>query len=86
MMVISLCWSIGYTVAVPAVLLGAAGIYIDRQFHLSPMFTLSGFALAFVISSIALFRMIRDILEAEAEEDAAEHAQESQKPPMKSGS
>ena len=55
---IGFAWELGYTIAVPAVLFGIGGAYVDKYLDLSPLFLLIGMILACVIS----FSIIADKL------------------------
>ncbi|OGJ59432.1 hypothetical protein A2881_05610 [Candidatus Peribacteria bacterium RIFCSPHIGHO2_01_FULL_55_13] len=55
-------WDLGYTIAVPAVVLGLGGAYLDENvFDTSPLFLLAGLLLAFVISFSVIAGKIRTI-------------------------
>lgn len=53
---------LGYTIAVPVVILAIGGAYLDKHFHTSPLFLLLGVLLAFTISAIAVTKKVRSIL------------------------
>ncbi len=61
----SIVWELGYLIAVPAVILGFGGAYIDKYFHTSPVFLLSGLMFAIVASSAGVYRMIRNMMPPE---------------------
>lgn len=69
LLALSLFWSIGYTIAIPAIVLGIGGVQLDRTMHSSPLFTLLGFTLALAVSGWAVYRMIRKILDEEKREE-----------------
>jgi ABC-type molybdate transport system permease subunit len=46
----------GATIAVPVVLLALAGRWLDERFGAQPAFTMAGFALAAIISSVSIYR------------------------------
>ena len=54
-------WELGYSIAVPAILFGLAGGYIDRYLGTSPLFLLILISIAFVISTVGIARRIRTI-------------------------
>jgi hypothetical protein len=62
LLVAELAWSIGWIVAVPAVLFGLGGAYLDRSFGTSPLFILIGMALAMGSSGVGLYKKLRQIL------------------------
>jgi len=47
-----LAWEMGYTMAIPLVLLALAGRLLDKYYQTSPLFLLIGIILSIVISSI----------------------------------
>ncbi len=55
---IGFAWELGYTIAIPAVLFGIGGAYLDKYLDVSPLFLLIGMLLACVIS----FSIIADKL------------------------
>ena len=58
---IRLAWNFGYIIAIPAVLFGFGGAWLDRRFGTSPVFLLIGFALALAISGMGIWRMVKQI-------------------------
>lgn len=55
-------WELGYTIAVPAVLLGLGGGWLDKNvFGTSPLFLLVGLMVAFVISFSIVAQKLRVI-------------------------
>ncbi|MDD5623177.1 MAG: AtpZ/AtpI family protein [Candidatus Peribacteraceae bacterium] len=57
-----LAWSLGYIIAVPAVVFGFGGAYADKQFGTSPWLLLIGFALAVTLSGLGVYRKVKEIL------------------------
>ena len=55
-------WDLGYTIAIPAVVFGIAGGYLDKYMHSSPFFLLSGLVLAFASSFIIVARKVKQIM------------------------
>ncbi len=55
-------WTLGYTIAVPLVVLALAGRFLDRRFHTEPWLLLAGIVLSIVISSIALTRRALELI------------------------
>lgn len=55
-------WELGYTIAIPALVLGVGGAYADKFLHTSPLFLLLGFASAFSLSALSITRKIREII------------------------
>lgn len=59
---IGFAWELGYTITVPAVLLGFGGGYLDKNiFNTSPLFLLVGLLFSFVISFSIIAGKIRAI-------------------------
>lgn len=59
---LNFAWELGYTIAIPAVIFGVGGAYLDKQMGTSPLWILSGFCFAFLISAISITKKIRVIL------------------------
>lgn len=59
---LKLAWELGYLIAIPVVALGFGGAMLDKYVGTMPLFTLLGFALAAVLSGIAIRRRLRAIL------------------------
>ena len=59
---VRLAWNLGYLIALPAVLFGFGGAYLDRYAGTSPLFIILGFALAALLSYLGVRRRIREIL------------------------
>ncbi|MBI3336244.1 AtpZ/AtpI family protein [Candidatus Peregrinibacteria bacterium] len=59
---VQLAWHLGYIIAIPAVLFGFGGAFLDRMWGTSPLFILMGFALAALLSSWGVLKKIRRIL------------------------
>ena len=62
LLAVRLAWSLGYIIAIPAVLFGFGGAYLDRMLHTSPWLLLLGLALAMGISTIGVYRRLKEIL------------------------
>ncbi len=60
-MSVRLAWNLGFIIAVPVVVMGFAGEYIDRYFQMTPLFTIVGFVLAALLSGIGIARRLREI-------------------------
>ena len=59
---VQLAWHLGYIIAIPAVLFGFGGAYLDRIWGTSPLFILLGFALAALLSAWGVVQKIKRIL------------------------
>ncbi len=55
-------WELGYTIAIPAVLLGLAGRYVDTHLGTGPWCFLGGLTIAFVSSFISIYHKVKVIL------------------------
>jgi F0F1-type ATP synthase assembly protein I len=55
-------WDLGYTIAIPAVVMGFAGGYLDKYMHSSPLFLLLGLLIAFAASFTIVARKVRAIM------------------------
>jgi len=53
---------LGFTIAIPLVVLLLIGKMLDKHFHTSPIFLLIGLSLSFIISAISLYRTVNPIL------------------------
>lgn len=62
LLAVRLAWNIGYIVAIPVVLLGFGGAYLDRTWDTSPIFILLGFSLSLALSSVGIWRKLREIM------------------------
>jgi len=59
---LNMALELGYTIAIPLVVLALAGRWADKQFDTSPWLFLAGIVLAIVSSSILLIRKFSKIL------------------------
>ncbi len=66
MQMAGLAGEIGYLVAVPAVVFGLGGAYLDSRFGTKPAFILTGLFLALCLSSFAVYRVVKRILSAQS--------------------
>lgn len=59
---LSLAWELGYTIAVPLVVLALGGRLLDRKLDTSPWLLLIGIFISLVVSSwLVYFKMVRII-------------------------
>ena len=58
---LSLAWNLGYVIAVPIVILGFSGAWLDKKFATSPLFILIGIFLAMILSGIGIYRKVNEI-------------------------
>ncbi len=59
---LKLVWELGYIIAIPVVVLGFGGAYLDKRLGISPLFLLLGLGLALFLSWLGVRRMIRKIM------------------------
>jgi F0F1-type ATP synthase assembly protein I len=59
---LKLAWELGYTIAVPLVVLALAGRFLDKKLDTSPWFLLAGIFLSLFISSFGVYRKTVGIL------------------------
>jgi hypothetical protein len=57
--VLNLAWELGYLIALPIVILGFGGAWLDKKFGTSPILLLAGIGLSVIISGIAVYRKIK---------------------------
>lgn len=62
----ALAWHIGYSIVVPLILFVVGGIFVDKNYETSPVFTLVGLGLAFLVTTLLLIRRVRRILRESA--------------------
>ncbi|HLC76485.1 MAG TPA: AtpZ/AtpI family protein [Candidatus Peribacterales bacterium] len=61
---LGLVGEIGTMIAIPAVLFGFGGAYLDKSFGTSPLFVILGLAIALIASSLAVWHRIQTLLVA----------------------
>ena len=65
---ISLAWQLGYTIAIPLVVLALVGRILDKRFGTSPWLLLVGIFLSIIISTFAVyFKTVKILKETEDE-------------------
>ncbi|MDO8622395.1 MAG: AtpZ/AtpI family protein [bacterium] len=67
---LELAFELGYLIAIPIVLLGLGGRFLDRWLGTSPWLLLAGVLLALVLSTVGIIRKVRDITRAEFPREA----------------
>ena len=60
---VQLVWDMGWIIAIPAVVFGFGGAYVDKHLGTSPAFILTGLGLALLLSFIGVKRQLKKILE-----------------------
>lgn len=59
---LAMAWELGYTIAVPLIVLALAGRWADREFGTKPWLFLAGVILAIVVSTLLLLRKFSRII------------------------
>ena len=59
---LGLAWNLGYTIAVPVVVLALAGRYLDKKLGTAPWLLLAGILVSIVVSSWAVYKKTLDII------------------------
>jgi len=62
MLSLRLAWNLGFIIAIPVVVFGFGGAYLDKHFGTTPIFVITGFALAIVLSGVGVYRKVNEIL------------------------
>ena len=62
MLSLRLAWNLGFIIAVPVGLFGFGGAYLDKYLGTSPIFVITGFVLAIVLSGVGVWRKVKEIL------------------------
>jgi F0F1-type ATP synthase assembly protein I len=62
MLAVRLAWDLGYVIAIPAVLFGFGGAYLDKLYGTSPLWIITGFVIAMALSGYGLYRKLKEIL------------------------
>jgi F0F1-type ATP synthase assembly protein I len=58
---LKLAWELGYLIAIPVVVLGIGGAYLDKYMGTMPLFTLIGFVLATAGSGYSIYKRLLEI-------------------------
>lgn len=59
---LALAWELGYTIAIPIVVLALGGRLLDRYFESSPVFLLVGILTSICITSFLVYRKAKSFL------------------------
>jgi F0F1-type ATP synthase assembly protein I len=59
---LSFAWEMGYTIAVPIVVLALLGRFLDKKIGTTPWLLLFGILLSIVLSSYAIYKKTLDII------------------------
>lgn len=63
LLAVRLAWNFGYIIAIPAVLFGFGGAYLDKLYGTSPLLILIGLGVALALSSLGIWRLVKQISE-----------------------
>lgn len=58
---LNLAWELGYIIALPIVILGFGGAWLDKKLGTPPLFILIGILVSLLISGIGVYRKIKEI-------------------------
>jgi len=61
--VVSLAWELGFTIAIPIVILALAGRFLDKKLGTDPWLILTGVILSIVISSYLIYKKTVEIMD-----------------------
>lgn len=59
-----LAWNLGFIIAIPVGLFGFGGAYLDKYLGTSPIFVITGFAMAALLSGVGVYRKVKEILKS----------------------
>ena len=59
---LSFAWNLGYSIAVPLVVLALGGRFLDKKFGSSPWFLIAGILISIAISSYIVYKKMKEIL------------------------
>ncbi|OIO53106.1 hypothetical protein AUJ46_05845 [Candidatus Peregrinibacteria bacterium CG1_02_54_53] len=56
-----LAWNLGFIIAIPVAVFGFGGAYMDRIWGTTPIFIITGFVMAVILSGVGVYRKVREI-------------------------
>lgn len=59
---LSLALELGYVIAIPIVVFGLLGRFLDKKFDSSPVLLLAGILVSIIVSSIGIYSKVRKII------------------------
>jgi hypothetical protein len=59
---VGLVWELGWIIAVPVLILGFGGAYLDKKWGTAPWLLLAGFAISFILSLAAAIHRVKEYL------------------------
>ena len=66
---LKLAWEMGFTIAIPLVILVVVGVILDRTYHTTPFFIIFGITLSIIVSSYGVYRMMLPAINETKEEE-----------------
>lgn len=73
---LSLAWQLGYSIAVPLIVLALLGRFLDKKFNTSPWLLLTGIFLSLIVSTFAVYNKTIKILQETEDEDKRNQKQQ----------
>src|SRR3989344_6126169 len=67
--VLGFAWRLGYSIAVPLVVMLAAGRWLDKKYGTSPWLLITGLVLSFILTNILMFREAFRVMKETNEEN-----------------
>lgn len=58
---VNLVFELGYMIAIPIVVLGFGGAFLDKKYGTSPLFILLGIVISVTISSISVYKKVKSL-------------------------
>jgi uncharacterized membrane protein YfcA len=59
---LAVAWDLGYIIALPIVILGFGGAYLDKTYTTSPLFLLIGIGFALIVTAFFISRKMKDLI------------------------
>jgi F0F1-type ATP synthase assembly protein I len=59
---VSLAWELGYSIAIPLVLLALGGRFLDKKLDTSPFLLIVGILISILVSSYIVYKKTTDIM------------------------
>jgi F0F1-type ATP synthase assembly protein I len=59
---VALVWELGWIIAIPVLIFGFGGAYLDKRWNTAPWFLIAGFAVSFLLSVAAAIQRVREYI------------------------
>lgn len=59
---LGLAWQLGYTIAIPLVILALLGRLLDKYLNSSPLFLLAGVIMSIIVTTWLIYRKVKTII------------------------